>query len=118
MSAGVGREYTGRGGGVENSQVGVFLAYAAGDGPRALIDRELYLPEKWTSDRDRCRAAGIGDDVPVATKPELARKRIGRAVKPDVPFSWVPGAEGYRGQPRPRLSAVAGGRARRQARSR
>ena len=51
----------GTAGRLENSQVGVFLAYAAPDGSRALIDRELYLPEKWTSDRERCRAAGIRD---------------------------------------------------------
>jgi hypothetical protein len=38
--------YTGTAGRVENSQAGVFLAYAAPDGSRALIDRELYLPEK------------------------------------------------------------------------
>ena len=49
-------------------------------GARALIDRELYLPKKWADDRDRCRAAGIGDDVPFATKPQLARQMIGRAV--------------------------------------
>jgi len=61
MSAGVARQYTGTAGRVENCQVGVFLAYAAPDGSRALIDRELYLPEKWTSDRERCRAAGIRD---------------------------------------------------------
>ena len=60
-TAGVARQYTGTAGRVENSQVGVFLAYAAPDGSRALIDRELYLPEKWTGDRERCRAAGIGD---------------------------------------------------------
>jgi SRSO17 transposase len=59
----------------------VLLAYAAPDGSRALIDRELYLPEKWAADRDRCRAAGIGDDVAFATKPELARQMIERAVK-------------------------------------
>ena len=52
MSAGVARQYTGTAGRVENCQVGVFLAYAAPGGSRALIDRELYLPEKWTSDRD------------------------------------------------------------------
>ena len=66
-SAGVARQYTGTAGRVENAQVGVFLAYAASDGSRALIDRELYLPEKWTTDRDRCRAAGIGDEVAFAT---------------------------------------------------
>ena len=76
MSAGVARQYTGTAGRVENCQVGVFLAYCAPDGARALIDRELYLPKKWTDDRDRCRAAGIGDDVAFATKPQLARKMI------------------------------------------
>ena len=48
MSAGVARQYTGTAGRVENCQVGVFLAYAASDGARALIDRELYLPRAWT----------------------------------------------------------------------
>jgi SRSO17 transposase len=87
--------YTGTAGRVENCQVGVFLAYAAPDGSRALIDRELYLPEKWTADRDRCRAAGIGDDVPFATKPQLAQKMIERAVRARVPFSWVAADEVY-----------------------
>jgi SRSO17 transposase len=99
MSAGVARMYTGTAGRVENCQVGVFLAYAAPDGSRALIDRELYLPEKWTADRDRCRAAGIGDDVPFATKPQLARQMIARAVKAGVPFAWVAGDEVYGGNP-------------------
>jgi SRSO17 transposase len=99
MSAGVARMYTGTAGRVENCQVGVFLAYAAGDGSRALIDRELYLPEKWTGDRDRCRAAGIGDEVPFATKPRLARQMIERAVTAGVPFGWVAGDEVYGGNP-------------------
>ena len=71
----------------------MFLAYAAPDGSRALAGRELYLPQKWTADRDRCRAAGIGDEVEFATKPELAAKMIGRAVAAGVPFSWVAGDE-------------------------
>jgi len=99
MSAGVARQYTGTAGRVENCQAGVFLAYAAPDGSRALIDRELYLPEKWTSDRERCRAAGIGDDVAFATKPELARTMIERAVKAEIPFAWVAGDEVYGGNP-------------------
>jgi SRSO17 transposase len=99
MSAGVARMYTGTAGRVENCQVGVFLAYAAPDGSRALIDRELYLPKKWAEDRDRCRAAGIGDEVAFATKPQLARQMIGRAVRAGVPFSWVAGDEVYGGNP-------------------
>src|ERR1022692_4189799 len=95
MSAGVARQYTGTAGRVENAQVGVFLAYAAPDGSRALIDRELYLPQKWTEDRDRCRAAGIPDEQEFATKPELARRMIERAVSAGVPFGWVTADEVY-----------------------
>lgn len=95
MSAGVARMYTGTAGRVENCQVGVFLAYCAPDGARALIDRELYLPEKWTADRERCRAAGIGDDVPFATKGRLAKNMFARAVKAGVPFRWAAGDEVY-----------------------
>jgi SRSO17 transposase len=100
MSAGVARQYTGTAGPVENCQVGVFLAYAASDGARALIDRELYLPQKWTADRGRCRSAGIGDEVAFATKPELARQMIGRAAQAGVPFAWVAGDEVYGGNPK------------------
>ena len=44
-SAGVARQYSGTAGRVENCQIGVFLAYASGNG-HALIDRELYLPKE------------------------------------------------------------------------
>ncbi len=100
MSAGVARMYTGTAGRVENCQVGVFTAYVTPDGSRALIDRELYLPEKWTGDRDRCRGAGIGDDVAFATKPELARKMIERVRDAGIPFSWVTADEAYGGNPK------------------
>ena len=84
---------------VENSQVGVFLAYCAPGGARALIDRELYIPRKWAEDRDRCAAAGIGGEVAFATKPKLAEAMIGRAVKAGVPFKWAAGDEAYGGNP-------------------
>jgi SRSO17 transposase len=44
-----------------------------------LLDRELYLPQEWTNDRDRCRQAGIPDDRRIATKPQLARQMQARA---------------------------------------
>jgi SRSO17 transposase len=111
MSAGVARMYTGTAGRVENCQVGVFAAYVTPDGGRALIDRELYLPEKWTDDRDRCRAAGIGDGVAFATKPELAWSMIARAREAGVPFSWVAGDEVYGGNPKLRSRLEEGGTA-------
>ncbi|WP_435870004.1 IS701 family transposase [Amycolatopsis mediterranei] len=93
-SAGVARQYSGTAGRIENSQIGVFLAYASDRG-RALIDRELYLPKEWIADRDRCAAAGIPDDVGFATKPELAQLMVERAVAARVPFAWFTADEAY-----------------------
>ena len=93
-SAGVQRQYTGTAGKTENCQIGTFLCYATGRG-RALIDRELYLPQSWIGDRDRCRAAAIGDDVPFATKPQQARVMLERAVAAGVPFAWFTADEAY-----------------------
>jgi hypothetical protein len=45
-------------GGSRNCQVGVSAAYVTPDESRALIDWEPYLPEKWTSDQDRCVDSG------------------------------------------------------------
>jgi SRSO17 transposase len=95
MSAGVARQYSGTAGRIENCQVGVFLAYAVPGGGRALIDRELYLPQAWTDDRDRCRQAGVPGDRQFATKPELARQMIERAVDAGTPFGWVAADEVY-----------------------
>ena len=44
--AGVGRQYNGRLGKVDLSQVGVFLSIIK-DGKHKWIDGELYLPEAW-----------------------------------------------------------------------
>jgi SRSO17 transposase len=93
-SAGVARQYTGTTGKIDNCQIGVFLAYATPTG-RALIDRELYLPKTWIDDRDRARAAGIPDEVGFATKPELARRMLGRALEDGVPAGWLTADEIY-----------------------
>ncbi len=93
-SAGVARQYTGTAGRIENAQVGVFLAYAAA-GARTLLDRELYLPKAWTEDRDRCREAGVPDEVGFATKPELAIGMLTRALDAGVPAAWVSADEVY-----------------------
>lgn len=67
-SAGVRRRYSGTTGRTENCQIGALVVYASRGG-HALIDRELYLPESWTSDRERCRTAGIPDEVEFSTTP-------------------------------------------------
>src|SRR5712691_6647896 len=94
QSAGVARQYSGTAGRRENSQVGVFLVYSSPKGA-AFIDRALYLPEEWTSDRVRCRQAGIPDEVEFATKGELAKRMLARAFAADVPAEWVVGDTVY-----------------------
>lgn len=93
-SAGVGRQYTGTAGRIENAQVGVFLALHTRSGT-AFIDRELYLPEAWTDDPGRCKEAGIPSETPFATKPQLARKMLERAFRAGVLAAWVTGDEVY-----------------------
>jgi SRSO17 transposase len=93
-SAGVQRQYTGTSGKKDNCQVGVFTAYVTPDG-HALIDRELYLPESWTADRARCRAAGIPDTVQMATKPRIAIAMLQRVLDAGVPFAWFTADEVY-----------------------
>ncbi len=98
-SAGVQRQYSGTAGRIENSQIGVFLCYA-GDGGSAFIDRELYVPRQWIDDRQRCEAAGIPASVGFATKPELARSMLERALDAGVPCGWVTGDAVYGGDRR------------------
>ena len=93
-SAGVARQYSGTAGRIENSQVGVFLAYRSGRGA-AFLDRALYLPKAWAEDRPRRRVAGIPEEVAFATKPELARTMLRRALKAGVPARWVTADEVY-----------------------
>jgi SRSO17 transposase len=93
-SAGVQRQYSGTAGRVENCQLGVFLAYASPKG-RALADRELYLPKSWTDDPGRCQEAGVPGNVQFASKTDLARVMLGRALDAGVPAAWATADEAY-----------------------
>ena len=90
-SAGVARQYSGTAGRIENCQMGVFWAYASRLGP-VLLDQDLYGPQEWMNDRERCRRAGMPEDRHFATKPQLARQMLARALAAGVPAQWVTGA--------------------------
>jgi SRSO17 transposase len=93
-SVGVQRQYSGTAGRIENCQIGVFLAYATKEA-RTFLDRELYLPEGWAKDAERRAEAGVPEEVNFATKPQLARRMIERALLAQVPCRWVTGDEVY-----------------------
>jgi SRSO17 transposase len=107
-SAGVQRQYTGTAGKVTNCQVGVFLAYAVpAKGTRVLIDRELYIPRSWTDDQVRCALAGIPGDTKFATKPQLAKKIVERAIRAGAAVFLVHRRRGLRRQRQ--AAGLAGG---------
>jgi SRSO17 transposase len=87
-SCGVARQYTGSAGKITNCQIGVFASYVSRHG-HAFIDRALYLPKEWTEDPDRLKAAHVPDDAGFATKPQIARRMIVRALAAKVPFAFV-----------------------------
>jgi SRSO17 transposase len=87
-SAGVKKQYCGTTGQVQNCQVGVFLSYITPLG-HTLIDRELYVPQDWTDDRERCRQAGIPETIAFRTKPDLAIVMLERLHQAGVPVDWV-----------------------------
>jgi SRSO17 transposase len=89
-SVGVARQYSGTAGRIENCQVGVFLAYASRFG-QALIDRRLYLPESWASDRERRAKTYVPENIEFATKPTIAREMIAKALDAGVPCAFVLG---------------------------
>ena len=89
-SAGVKRQYSGTAGRIENCQIGVFVTYASPKGYTTL-DRELYIPQEWVADKERCKAAGIPEELEFRTKPAMALKMIERADAAGVPYKWVSG---------------------------
>jgi SRSO17 transposase len=97
-TVGVQRQYTGTLGKVDNAQVAVYLTYASRHG-HGLIDRELYLPKGWVGDAARRQAAGVPSQVGFATKPELARVMLQRALDAGLPAAWVTADEVYGGNP-------------------
>lgn len=87
-SVGVGRQYSGTAGRIENCQIGVFVAYASRWG-HALIDRQLYLPKDWVEDEKRRQTAAVPDDIAFTTKPAMARDMIERTLDAGLPCAWV-----------------------------
>jgi SRSO17 transposase len=87
-SVGVKRQYSGTAGGIENAQVGVFLAYSTPLGT-AFIDRALFLPEEWVNDAERREEARVPEAVTFKTKPQLALQMFKCAFKAGVKAAWV-----------------------------
>ncbi|MCG2789167.1 MAG: DUF4338 domain-containing protein [Actinomycetia bacterium] len=79
-SAGVARQYCGRLGKIANCQSGVFLGYVSDKG-YGLLDRQLYVPEKWFGQEYELRRKNchFPEDLSFKTKHELALNLLQKA---------------------------------------
>lgn len=91
---GVQRQYLGGVGKIENGIVLVHLAVGRGDF-KTLIDGELYLPESWADDPERCAAAGLPAGRRCRPKWRLALTQVVRATANGLAFDWVVFDAGY-----------------------
>jgi len=108
-SAGIARQYCNETGKIDNCQVGIYLAYSSSKG-YTLLDRRLYLPEKWFTDEyaPRWQRCGIPEDTPFLTHQELAWEMLeGVNQRGVVTFQWVLGDEEF-GRDTKLLDKVAG----------
>jgi SRSO17 transposase len=91
----VQRQYCGAVGKRENCVVSVHLGYATPTF-HSLLDGELYLPkDTWHADRQRCRQAGISDEVVYRGKHQIALDQYRRALGNGVRFAWLTFDEFY-----------------------
>jgi SRSO17 transposase len=90
-SAGVSRQYCGNLGKVDNCQVGVFAAYASKRG-YCLLDKRLFMPEKWFTEdyAARRKKCVVPEDVTFRTKPQLAGEEL-KSIHQEgtVPFTYI-----------------------------
>jgi SRSO17 transposase len=92
---GVQRQWCGTKGTTDNCLVTVHLVYQARS-LRTLLDSELFLPEHtWSDDRDRCRRAGIPDEVVYRPKWQIALQMLDRVRSNGVRPGWLTFDAGY-----------------------
>jgi SRSO17 transposase len=93
-SVGVGRQYCGQLGKSDNCQAAVSLSVSTWNSSLP-IEWQLYLPEVWCQDVERCRRAGVPDEIVFQTKPEIALQQIRQAMERQVPVGVVLADAGY-----------------------
>ena len=109
QSVGVPRQCSGTAGRIENCRIGVFVGSAGRHG-HAPIDRALHLPEVWSNDAARRRAAGVPAETGFAAKPLLGRQMLARGCAAGVPCRWVSGDSVYGADDARRRCIERGGR--------
>lgn len=93
-SPGVQRQYTGSAGKTTNCQVATSLTLCTRT-TELPIDMDLYIPQSWADDAERCEAARIPAELRFRAKWEIALDLIQRAVAADYPRGLLLADCGY-----------------------
>ncbi len=95
---GVQRQWCGERGKVENCVVGQHLLYTDNHPANpfsCVLASDLYLPQSWAENRERCREAKIPDEVGYRPKWQIALDQVAHASGNGVRFSWITFDEDY-----------------------
>ncbi len=98
MTPGVARQWCGETGKVDNCVVGQHLLYSDNHPTNPFncaLASDLFLPEKWATDRDRCRKAHLPDEVTYRPKWRIALDQLKRAIANGVRFWFTVFDEDY-----------------------
>ena len=87
-SVGVARQYSGTLGKVDNCQVAVSLHWAT-EQASFPMNWTLYLPKEWTDDPERCRQAGIPEEITFRKKWELALDMLDSAIQDGIELGVI-----------------------------
>ena len=95
---GVQRQWCGETGKKDNCVIGQHLLYTDNDPKnpfRCVVASDLYLPESWDADRDRCKRAGIPDAITYRPNWKIAMEQIKRTLAQGLRFDYVTYDEEY-----------------------
>jgi len=95
---GVQRQWCGETGKKDNCVIGQHLLYTDNDPKNpfsCIVASDLYLPKSWDQDRDRCRRAGIPDEITYRPNWKIAIEQVKRTMAQGLRFDYVTYDEEY-----------------------
>jgi SRSO17 transposase len=95
---GVQRQWCGESGKIDNCVVGQHLLYTDNDPQNpfgCVLLSDLFLPQEWSEDPDRCEEAGIPEDLRHRPKWRIGIDQVRLAIREGIRFSFLTADEDY-----------------------
>ena len=95
---GVQRQWCGETGKRDNCVIGQHLLYTDNHAQNpfsCVVASDLYLPQCWDEDRDRCQRAGVPDEISYRPKWKIGMEQIKRTMGQGLRFDYVTYDEEY-----------------------